>query len=142
VSLDCFEKLRQNGNRCRTAMLHDHATSLRPLRRGPQRGLFESRLWKRRHKDQNFSPQKGLVFHPERGKVSRSFDDNHPICSALAGKTAVSKPYSVKCFVKLTKPVLQDHTLKKLLLIFWEVVPKTDVEGRLMQEMILVSQPS
>ena len=28
--------------------------------------------------------------------------------------------------------------LKKLLLIFWEVVPKTDAEGKLMQEMILV----
>ena len=28
--------------------------------------------------------------------------------------------------------------LKKLLLIFWEVVPKTDSEGKLMQEMILV----
>ena len=32
----------------------------------------------------------------------------------------------------------QDHMLKKLLLIFWEVVPKTDSEGKLMQEMILV----
>uniref|UniRef100_A0A1E1X3D3 Coatomer subunit beta n=1 Tax=Amblyomma aureolatum TaxID=187763 RepID=A0A1E1X3D3_9ACAR len=33
---------------------------------------------------------------------------------------------------------LQDHTLKKLLLIFWEIVPKTSPDGKLLQEMILV----
>ncbi|XP_050681783.1 coatomer subunit beta [Leptidea sinapis] len=33
---------------------------------------------------------------------------------------------------------LQDHTIKKLLLIFWEIVPKTTADGKLMQEMILV----
>lgn len=33
---------------------------------------------------------------------------------------------------------LQDHTIKKLLLIFWEIVPKTTTDGKLMQEMILV----
>ncbi|XP_066591144.1 coatomer subunit beta [Prorops nasuta] len=33
---------------------------------------------------------------------------------------------------------LQDHTVKKLLLIFWEVVPKTSPDGKLLQEMILV----
>ncbi|TRY63097.1 hypothetical protein TCAL_04273 [Tigriopus californicus] len=32
----------------------------------------------------------------------------------------------------------QDHTLKKLLLIFWEICPKTYSDGKLMQEMILV----
>ncbi|VDP29582.1 unnamed protein product [Heligmosomoides polygyrus] len=31
-----------------------------------------------------------------------------------------------------------DHTLKKTLLIFWEVVPKTNAQGKLLQEMILV----
>lgn len=31
-----------------------------------------------------------------------------------------------------------DHTLKKLLLIFWEIVPKTTSDGKLLQEMILV----
>ncbi|VDM52377.1 unnamed protein product [Angiostrongylus costaricensis] len=31
-----------------------------------------------------------------------------------------------------------DHTLKKTLLIFWEVVPKTNAHGKLLQEMILV----
>jgi len=33
---------------------------------------------------------------------------------------------------------LQDHMVKKLLLIFWEIVPKTTPDGKLMQEMILV----
>ena len=31
-----------------------------------------------------------------------------------------------------------DHTIKKLLLIFWEIVPKNTPDGKLMQEMILV----
>lgn len=31
-----------------------------------------------------------------------------------------------------------DHFLKKLLLVFWEIVPKTNAEGKLLHEMILV----
>ena len=31
-----------------------------------------------------------------------------------------------------------DHQVKKLLLIFWEIVPKSNPDGKLMQEMILV----
>ena len=33
---------------------------------------------------------------------------------------------------------MHDHTIKKLLLVFWEVVPKYHPDGKLMQEMILV----
>ncbi|EZA50635.1 hypothetical protein DMN91_003531 [Ooceraea biroi] len=33
---------------------------------------------------------------------------------------------------------LQNHTVKKLLLIYWEIVPKTSADGKLLQEMILV----
>ncbi|XKL64186.1 hypothetical protein PGB90_004272 [Kerria lacca] len=33
---------------------------------------------------------------------------------------------------------LQNHLIKKLLLIFWEIVPKTTPDGKLLQEMILV----
>lgn len=33
---------------------------------------------------------------------------------------------------------MQDHTIKKLLLVFWEVVPKYTPEGKLLQEFILV----
>jgi len=32
----------------------------------------------------------------------------------------------------------QDHMIKKMLLIFWEIVPKTHPDGKLLQEMILV----
>ncbi|XP_057297990.1 coatomer subunit beta-like [Hydractinia symbiolongicarpus] len=32
----------------------------------------------------------------------------------------------------------QDHMIKKLLLIFWEIVPKTGQDGKLLHEMILV----
>lgn len=47
-------------------------------------------------------------------------------------------------FPSLLMPVIQyvmpqrDHTLKKLLLIFWEIVPKTTPDGKLLHEMILV----
>jgi len=33
---------------------------------------------------------------------------------------------------------LQDHTIKKLLLIFWEVVPKYTSDGKMLHEFILV----
>lgn len=33
---------------------------------------------------------------------------------------------------------LQDHTIKKLLLIFWEVVPKYSGDGKMLHEFILV----
>jgi coatomer subunit beta len=32
----------------------------------------------------------------------------------------------------------QDHMIKKLLLIFWEVVPKYGADGKMLHEMILV----
>ncbi|XP_022257961.1 coatomer subunit beta-like isoform X2 [Limulus polyphemus] len=32
---------------------------------------------------------------------------------------------------------LQNHTITKLLLIFWEIVPKSTLDGKLLQEMIL-----
>ena len=32
----------------------------------------------------------------------------------------------------------QNHMIKKLLLLFWEIVPKTTSDGKLLQEMILV----
>jgi coatomer subunit beta len=31
-----------------------------------------------------------------------------------------------------------DHKVKKLLLVFWEIVPKSTPDGKLLQEMILV----
>ena len=33
---------------------------------------------------------------------------------------------------------LKDHTIKKLLLVFWEVVPKYNPDGKMLHEFILV----
>jgi len=46
-------------------------------------------------------------------------------------------PGILMAVVKFVLP-LQDHNLKKLLLIFWEIIPKTSGDGKLLHEMILV----
>ncbi|XP_050393198.1 coatomer subunit beta [Patella vulgata] len=46
-------------------------------------------------------------------------------------------PSLLMTIIRFVMP-MQDHMIKKLLLVFWEVVPKTLPDGKLMQEMILV----
>ncbi|XP_044743762.1 coatomer subunit beta [Chrysoperla carnea] len=46
-------------------------------------------------------------------------------------------PGLLMIIIRFVLPI-PDHTLKKLLLIFWEIVPKTSPDGKLLQEMILV----
>ncbi len=46
-------------------------------------------------------------------------------------------PMMLMMVIRFVMPA-QDHTIKKLLLIFWEVVPKYTADGKMMQEMILV----
>ncbi|XP_034485446.1 coatomer subunit beta [Drosophila innubila] len=46
-------------------------------------------------------------------------------------------PGLIMTIIRFVLPV-QNHTIKKLLLIFWEIVPKTSSDGKLLQEMILV----
>jgi len=46
-------------------------------------------------------------------------------------------PGILMTIIRFVLPV-QDHTIKKLLLIFWEIVPKTQSDGKLLHEMILV----
>lgn len=46
-------------------------------------------------------------------------------------------PGLIMTIIRFVLPV-QNHTIKKLLLIFWEIVPKTSADGKLLQEMILV----
>ncbi|KAI6172152.1 Coatomer subunit beta [Aphelenchoides besseyi] len=41
------------------------------------------------------------------------------------------------CVIRFCLPTT-DHFLKKLLLVFWEIVPKTNADGKLLHEMILV----
>jgi coatomer subunit beta len=46
-------------------------------------------------------------------------------------------PSLLMTIIRFVMPVA-DHMIKKLLLIFWEIVPKNTPDGKLMQEMILV----
>ncbi|GFR72221.1 coatomer subunit beta [Elysia marginata] len=46
-------------------------------------------------------------------------------------------PSLLMTIIRFVMP-MQDHTVKKLLLVFWEVVPKYTPEGKLLQEFILV----
>ena len=46
-------------------------------------------------------------------------------------------PKMFKVIIRFVMPQ-DDHTLKKLLLLYWEIVPKTNAEGKLLHEMILV----
>lgn len=46
-------------------------------------------------------------------------------------------PSLLMTIIRFVMPIA-DHKLKKLLLIFWEIVPKNTPDGKLMQEMILV----
>ena len=46
-------------------------------------------------------------------------------------------PNLLMTIIRFVMP-LEDHTIKKLLLVFWEIVPKTTSNGKLLQEMILV----
>lgn len=56
------------------------------------------------------------------------------ICMILNGEKIPSLLMNIIRFVL----PLQDHMIKKLLLIFWEIVPKTTADGKLLHEMILV----
>lgn len=46
-------------------------------------------------------------------------------------------PNMLMSIIRYILPV-QDHTIKKMLLIFWEIVPKRGPDGKLLHEMILV----
>ena len=46
-------------------------------------------------------------------------------------------PFALQTVIRYVMPC-DDHTIKKLLLIFWEIVPKYGKDGKLLHEMILV----
>eukprot|EP01137_Pigoraptor_chileana_P025982 Opistho-2@96304 len=46
-------------------------------------------------------------------------------------------PSLLMIIVKFVMP-LRDHIVKKLLLLYWEILPKTGTDGKLLREMILV----
>ena len=45
--------------------------------------------------------------------------------------------YVLQCIIQYVMPE-DDKMLKKLLLIYWEIVPKHGADGKLLHEMILV----
>ncbi|KAK4881223.1 hypothetical protein RN001_004542 [Aquatica leii] len=71
----------------------------------------------------------------EKGEVKQKIEAlKKTINMILAGERL---PGVLMTIIRFVLP-LQDHTVKKLLLIFWEIVPKTYPDGKLLQEMILV----
>ena len=76
-----------------------------------------------------------IMFIAERGDIRTKTEAlKKCIHSILSGEKI---PGILMTVIRFVLP-LQDHTIKKLLLIFWEIVPKTLPDGKLMQEMILV----
>ncbi|KAL6441667.1 hypothetical protein ACFW04_003650 [Cataglyphis niger] len=71
----------------------------------------------------------------EKGSVQTKIDAlKKTIHMILSGERL---PGLLMTIIRFVLP-LQNHTIKKLLLIFWEIVPKTSADGKLLQEMILV----
>lgn len=76
-----------------------------------------------------------LLFHLEHA-------DNRGKAAAL--KKVIQLVLNGERLPNLLMPIIRfvfpcnDHQIKKLLLIFWEIWPKTSADGKLLQEMILV----
>ena len=91
-----------------------------------------------------------LLAHEDEGQTSRPEDlqkkleQEDPTVKAEALKELILLTANGHSFPRLLMQVIKycintkDHALKKLLLIYWEVVDKTNAEGKLLQEMILV----
>ena len=78
---------------------------------------------------------KKFFFESEKGDVkSKTEALKKVIIMILNGEKL---PGLLMTIIRFVLP-LQDHTIKKLLLVFWEIVPKTTPDGRLLHEMILV----
>ena len=72
----------------------------------------------------------------EKGNVRTKIETlKKVICMILNGEKM--SPSMLMTVIRFVMP-LQDHTIKKMLLIFWEVVPKYSQDGKMLQEIILV----
>ena len=72
----------------------------------------------------------------EKGDVRLKIDALKKLIQAILNGEKQS-PMMLMTVIRFVMP-MHDHTIKKLLLIFWEVVPKYTPDGKMMQEMILV----
>lgn len=71
----------------------------------------------------------------EKGDTKKKIEALKKVISIILAGEKI--PGLLMIIIRFVLP-LQDHTIKKLLLIFWEIVPKTSSDGKLLQEMILV----
>jgi Adaptin N terminal region len=71
----------------------------------------------------------------EKGEVNVKIDTLKKVIQLMLNGERL--PGLLMTIIRFVLP-LQNHTIKKLLLIYWEIVPKTSSDGKLLQEMILV----
>lgn len=71
----------------------------------------------------------------EKGELNVKIDTLKRVIQLLLNGERL--PSLLMTIIRFVLP-LQNHTIKKLLLIYWEIVPKTSPDGKLLQEMILV----
>lgn len=71
----------------------------------------------------------------EKGDISVKIDTMKKVIQLVLNGERL--PGVLMTIIRFVLP-LQNHMLKKLLLIYWEIVPKTSAQGKLLQEMILV----
>ena len=76
-----------------------------------------------------------VFFSPEKGDLRIKTEALKRVIQQILNGEKM--PSLLMVIIKFLMP-LDDHTIKKLLLIFWEIVPKTGQDGKLLQEMILV----
>lgn len=71
----------------------------------------------------------------EKGEISVKIDTLKKVIQLMLNGERL--PGLLMTVIRFLLP-LQNHTIKKLLLIYWEIVPKVSADGKLLQEMILV----
>lgn len=76
-----------------------------------------------------------LLQFPEKGEINVKIETLKKVIQLLLNGERL--PGLLMTIIRFVLP-LQNHTIKKLLLIYWEIVPKVSGDGKLLQEMILV----
>jgi coatomer subunit beta len=71
----------------------------------------------------------------EKGEINVKIDTLKKVIQLMLNGERL--PGLLMTIIRFVLP-LQNHTIKKLLLIYWEIVPKVSSDGKLLQEMILV----
>lgn len=77
-----------------------------------------------------------VSFSTEKGDIKEKVDALKKLIHLILSGEKFS-PRMLMTIIRYVLPA-QDHEIKKLLLIFWEIVPKRGADGKLLHEMILV----